>query len=63
MRSGRDAAVCGMTMNSTAAIGIPTTRWGIRRPQEVRVRSDRLPIHGWMKMPSRLSMPMSSTGV
>lgn len=52
--------MCGMTTNSAAAIGMPTTRYGIRRPQAVRVRSERLPIQGWTKMPSRLSMPIST---
>ena len=49
-----------MIANSTAATGMPTARYGMRRPQRVRVVSERWPIQGWTKMPNRLSMPISS---
>jgi hypothetical protein len=49
----------GRNTKSTAASGMPTARYGTRRPHRVRVLSDRLPIQGWMKIPSRLSMPIS----
>jgi hypothetical protein len=45
----------GTRMKKIAASGAPSIRNGLRRPKRERVRSDRLPIHGWTNMLMMLS--------